>query len=104
MTAFIVVLFAAIGTYLIRVSGVALLGRERELPPRVTKALGLVVPAAMAAIVADSLLLADDGWRPLGAWHLAAIVAVGIALWTRSAGWTIAAGAAAFAGLLVTGG
>ncbi|WP_062389701.1 AzlD domain-containing protein [Demequina iriomotensis] len=103
MTAFLVFTAAAIGTYLIRLSGVSLLGGDRELPPPVARALGLVGPAAMAAIVANALLLDGGEWRGFGAWHLAAIVATGIALWKRSMGVTIAAGAAAFAALLLAG-
>jgi len=103
LTAFIVFTLAAIGTYVIRISGIVLLGGDRELPPRVRKALSLVAPAAMAAIVANSLFLEQGEWRGFGAWHLAAIVAVAVALWKRSMGWTLAAGAGAFAALLLAG-
>ncbi|WP_297082912.1 AzlD domain-containing protein [uncultured Demequina sp.] len=103
LTAFIVFTLAAIGTYLIRVSGIVLLGGDRELPPRVRKALSLVAPAAMAAIIANSLFLEQSDWRAFGPWHIAAIVAVGVALWKRSMGWTLALGAAAFAALLLAG-
>ncbi|SEJ63409.1 AzlD domain-containing protein [Demequina mangrovi] len=103
MTAFLVFTFAAIGTYLIRLSGISLLGGDRDLPPAVTRALNLVGPAAMAAIVANSLLLDGTEWRALGAWHLAAVVATGVALWKRTMGVTIAAGAVAFAALLLAG-
>ncbi|WP_161794546.1 AzlD domain-containing protein [Demequina globuliformis] len=103
MTAFIVFTLAAIGTYLIRLSGIALLGDGKQLSPRVRKALTLVAPAAMAAIIANSLFLDQGAWRDFGAWHLAALVAVGVALWKRSMGWTLVAGATAFALLLVAG-
>ncbi len=103
ITAFVVFTIAAIGTYAIRLSGVFLLGGDRDLPPRVRKALSLVAPAAMAAIVANSLLLNEGEWRAFGAWHLAALVAVGVALWKRSMGWTLAAGVVAFAALLLAG-
>ncbi|MDE0571874.1 AzlD domain-containing protein [Demequina sp. B12] len=103
MTAFIVFTVAAAGTYLIRLSGIALLGGDRELSPRVRKALSLVAPAAMAAIIANSLFLDGGQWRAFGAWHLAAAVAVGVALWKRSMGWTLSAGAAVFAALLLAG-
>lgn len=103
MTAFLVFTAAAVGTYLIRLSGVWLLGGDRELPERVTRALRLVGPAAMAAIIANALLLEGSEWRTFGAWHLAALVAVGVALWRRTMGITIAAGVAAFAVLLATG-
>lgn len=103
MTAFLVFTAAAVGTYVIRLSGVALLGGDRELPERVTRALRLVGPAAMAAIVANALLLDQGDWRVFGAWHLAALVAVGVALWRRTMGITISAGIAAFALLLLSG-
>ncbi|WP_084104691.1 AzlD domain-containing protein [Demequina sp. NBRC 110056] len=103
LTAFIVFTLAAIGTYAIRLSGIVLLGGDRELPPRVSKALALVAPAAMAAIVANSLFLDAGEWRAFGAWHIAAIVAVAVALWKRSMGWTLSLGALAFAALLLAG-
>ncbi|MDN4476412.1 AzlD domain-containing protein [Demequina sp. SYSU T00192] len=103
MRTFLIFLAAAIGTYAIRVSGIVMFGGERRLPERVERSLRLVGPAALAAIVANSLLLDEGEWRPFGAWHLAAIVAVGVALWKRSSGWTMAAGAAAFAALLLAG-
>ena len=102
MTVFLIFLAAGIGTYLIRLSGVLLL-RDRTLPPRVAKALGLVGPAAMAAIVANSLLLDQGAWRGFGAWHLAALVAIGVAIWRRTSGVAMAAGAVAFAALLLAG-
>lgn len=103
MKTFLIFLFAAIGTYLIRISGIVIFGKDRQLPPRVARALQLVGPAAMAAIIANSLLLDEGAWRSFGAWHLAALVAVGVALWKRSSGWTMASGAVAFAALLLAG-
>ncbi len=103
MTAFIVFTLAAIGTYLIRLSGIFFLGDGEKLPPRVRKALSLVAPAAMAAIIANALFLDGGQWRDFGAWHIAALVAVGVALWKRSMGWTLVAGAGAFAALLIAG-
>lgn len=102
MTVLLIFVAAGVGTYLIRLSGVMLL-RDRELPPRVTKGLSLVGPAAMAAIVANALLLDEGQWRSFGAWHLAAVVAIGVALWRRTSGVAMAAGAVAFAALLLAG-
>lgn len=102
MTVLLIFVAAGVGTYLIRLSGVMLL-RDRELPPRVAKGLSLVGPAAMAAIVANALLLDEGQWRSLGAWHLAAAVAIGVALWRRTSGVAMAAGAVAFAALLLAG-
>ncbi len=103
MSAFVIFLLAAIGTYVIRISGLVLLGGDRDLPEQVERALRLVGPAAMAAIIANSLLLDQGEWRALGAWHIAAAIAIGVALWKRSSGWTMALGAGAFAALLLVG-
>lgn len=103
MTVFLIFLAAAIGTYVIRVSGIALLSNPEKLPPRLRRALALVAPTALGAIVVNSLFLDEGQWRALGAWHLAAVVAIGVALWRRSAGWAMTAGAVAFALLLVAG-
>ncbi len=103
MTTFWIFLGAAIGTYAIRVSGLLLFGGERRLPERLERSLRLVGPAAMGAIIANALFLDQGEWRAFGAWHLAALVAIGVALWRRSAGWTMSLGAAAFAVLLVAG-
>lgn len=103
MRVFFIFLVAAIGTYLIRISGIVLLGGKRELPPRVRRSLNLIAPAAMAAIIANSLLLDGVTWRPFGAWHIAAAVAVGVALWLRSMGWTLLIGVVVFAGALLAG-
>lgn len=103
MRIFLIFLAAAIGTYLIRISGILLLGGERQLPERVKRSLVLVAPAAMAAIIANSLLLEGTQWRAPGAWHIAAAVAVGVALWKKSAGVTLLVGVVVFAGLLLAG-
>ena len=103
ITAFVVFTVAAVGTYLIRVSGILLLGGDRELSPRLRKMLSLVAPAALGAIVANALFLDAGQWRDLGAWHVAAVVATGAALWKRSMGWTLLAGVVAFAALLLAG-
>lgn len=103
MRTFLIFLAAGIGTYAIRVSGLLLFGGERRLPERVERSLRLVGPAAMAAIIANALLLDQGDWRAFGAWHLAALVAIGVALRKRSSGWTMALGAAAFALLLAAG-
>ncbi|WP_061963022.1 AzlD domain-containing protein [Demequina aurantiaca] len=100
---FLAFLLAGIGTYAIRLSGIMLLGGDRKLPESVTKTLRLIAPAALAAIIANSLLLDGGDWRAFGAWQIAAVVATGVALWKRSMGWTLIAGAGAFAALLLVG-
>ncbi len=103
MTVFLTFTAVAIGTYLIRLSGIALLSNPEKLPPRLRRALGLVAPTAMGALIVNTLFLDAGQWRALGAWHVAAAAAIGVALWKRSSGWAMALGAAAFALLLVAG-
>ncbi len=86
------VLAVGVGTYLLRVSMVALLGPTRTIPPRAEQALRMVAPAVLAALVATTLFRDGDGFRALGAWHGAALVAALVAVRTRSAAWTLLAG------------
>ena len=92
MSPWLMVLVTGIGTYLLRLSAIAVVGADRRIPPRVEQALRLVAPAVLAALVANSLLLEGDSWRPLGAWHGAALVAALVAVRFRSAAWTLLAG------------
>jgi branched-subunit amino acid transport protein len=103
MTIWIIIIAAGLGTYLIRLSGVLLLKDEERIPLPVRRALRMVGPAAMGAIIASALFLDHGEWRAFGAWHLAALVAIGVALWKRSMGWSMLAGAVTFAVLLAAG-
>ena len=103
MNPWLIFIVAAIGTYLIRLSGVLLLRDEERIPVPIRRALRMVGPAAMGAIIVSALFLDHGEWRAFGAWHLAALVAVGVAIWKRSAGWSMLAGALAFAALLAAG-
>jgi branched-subunit amino acid transport protein len=62
----------------------------------------MVGPAAMGAIIVNALFLDHGEWREFGAWHIAAAVAVIVALWRRSEGWSMLAGAVVFAVLIAT--
>jgi branched-subunit amino acid transport protein len=104
MKIWLIFILAAIGTYAIRVSGLALFRDEDRMPPVVRRALRMIGPAAMGAIVGSSLLLDHGVVRPFGAWHVAAIVAIGFAAWKRNLALTMLAGAAVFAVLLVVEG
>jgi branched-subunit amino acid transport protein len=88
------VLAVALGTFLIRVSMIAALGRV-ALGERTTRALGLIAPAVLAALVAQTLLLDGQEVRSPDQWHLAALAAAAIAVWRRSIGLTLAVGMAA---------
>ncbi|NTV38424.1 MAG: AzlD domain-containing protein [Demequinaceae bacterium] len=102
MKIWIVVALAGIGTYLIRVSGILLFKNEDRIPPLVQRALRMIGPAALGAIVGNALFLDEGAWRPFGAWHIAALVAVAAAVWKRNLALTMLVGAAAFAVLLFT--
>ena len=103
MNIWLIFLFAAIGTYLIRISGVVLLKDEERIPLPVRRALRMVGPAAMGAIIVNSLFLDQGEWRALGAWHVAAVAAIAVALWRRREGWAMLAGAVAFVALIAAG-
>lgn len=91
MSALLYVLAVALGTYLIRISMIVALGRV-TLTPRVRRALSLIAPSVLAALVAQLLLLDGQQLRGLDEWHVAALVAAGIAWWRRSITWTLGAG------------
>ena len=65
----LIFIFAAIGTYLIRLSGVLLLRDEERIPIPVRRALRMVGPAAMGAIIVSSLFL--DHGQVAVAWRVA---------------------------------
>lgn len=56
-----IIVAIAVGTTLARVSFIVLLGRLGGVPPRLERLLALVPPAALAALVFPSLLIADGG-------------------------------------------
>ncbi len=74
-----------------------LLRDPEKIPAPVRRALTMVGPAAMGAIIVNSLFLDQHEWRAFGPWHVAALVAIGVALWRRSQGWSMLAGAFVFA-------
>lgn len=103
MTVLLIFLGAALGTYLIRISGIVLLSDPDKIPPRLRRALGLVGPTALGAIIVNALFLDEGAWREFGAWHIAAVIAAAAAWWTKSAGWTLIIGGGAFVALLLIG-
>ena len=98
MTPLLQILLVAVGTFAIRISAIVVLAR-RAIPPKVEQTFRLIAPAVMAALVAHSLLLDHGTVRDLGVWHVAGLVAIGVALWTRSVGWTLLVGLLTFWGL-----
>lgn len=87
----------AAGTYALRVSFIHLFGRLAAVPPRATRALALVPPAVLAALVVPRLLVADGGPALDPSNHqLVAGAAAGLVAWrTESLLATVAAGMAA---------
>lgn len=77
--------------------------KGRSLPDGVQHALGLIPPAAFAALVANDLLtpgMFDAGWWPAGAPLVAALFVVVVARLTKSLLWSALAGVVAYAFLL----
>ena len=91
MSPMLQILLVATGTYLLRVSMVLALGRF-NLPAVLQRALRLVAPAVLAALVAQTLLLDDGNLRAWSSWYPAAVVAGATAAITKSTAWTLAGG------------
>ncbi len=95
------IVLAGIGTYLFRVSFIALAGRIGEIPPRVDTTLAMIPPAVVAAITANSLFYSGGSLRGLDEWHIAIVVVALISWRTKSVAlclfvgmpvlWTLAA-------------
>lgn len=78
--------------------------KGRELPPRVTQALGLIPPAAFAALVANDLFtpgMFDAGLWPAAAPLIAALIVVIVAKVSRSLVVCALAGIAVYALLMM---
>jgi branched-subunit amino acid transport protein len=86
-----IVLLVAAGTLVMRASMVTLLA-EVTIAPRMEQALGLVAPAVLAGLVAQTLFLDAGEIRPFGTWYVGGAVAALVAWRTRSFGWTLLAG------------
>jgi branched-subunit amino acid transport protein len=88
---YLYVVIVAAGTLAMRASLVALLANV-TIPTRVEQALGLVAPAVLAGLVAQTLFLERGEIRPFDTWYIAAGVAALVAWRTRSFGWTLVVG------------
>ncbi len=69
------IVLAGIGTYLIRVSFIALSGQLGTPSPRTESVLRLIGPAVLAAIVANQLFVADGAFTVKWDWWVAGVVA-----------------------------
>lgn len=85
------VVLAGAGTYLIRVSAIALHGLRRP-SPSAEATLRLIAPAVLAAIVADRLFLVDGDPTVQWDWWLAGAAAGLVAYRWRSPGLTVLVG------------
>jgi branched chain amino acid efflux pump len=80
------------GTYLIRASFLSVARRFSDLPPRVERALSLIPPAVLAALVAPSVLLVDGSLDPFNARLLAAALAATVGWVSKSVVATLVVG------------
>ncbi len=94
MSAGLQILLAGIGTYMIRVSAIAVAGRFGDPSPTTEATMRLIGPSVLAAIVADRLLLRDGQFTVTPSWWIAAVISGAVAYRWRSAGLTMAVGMA----------
>lgn len=98
--AWIVIAVVGVGTYLVRASFLAVAERVAAIPERWRTPLRLIPPAVLAALIAPAVLRPDGGALALvGPRPIAAVVALGVAVWTRSVLATIVVGLATVVGL-----
>lgn len=92
MSPLLQIVLAGIGTYLIRLSAIALAGRFPPPGPSTEATLRFIAPATLAALVVNSLLLDDGSFTVRVEWWLAAVVVAAVTWRWKSAGLAIAAG------------
>ncbi len=92
MTAWLQIVLVGVGTYLIRVSAIAVAGRFPEPSDATRATMRLIGPAVLAAIVADQVLSGDDGLTVRASWLVAALIAGAVAHRWRSPGITMGVG------------
>ena len=88
----LVIVLAGAGTYSMRLSFLAILGRVGSVPPAAQRALRLVPAAVLAALIALGVLRAGGGFDPWSARVLAAVLAGAVAVRTRNVATTLAVG------------
>ena len=86
------ILLAGLGTYLFRVSFIALAGRLAAIPPRVETMLSMIPPSVLAAITANSLLFSGDSFRGFDEWHIAIVVTALVSWRTKNIALCLAVG------------
>lgn len=95
-TILLVLVVAGMGTYLLRLSVIMLVGQVSELPPQVSSTLAFVPPAVLAALAVDTFIgmafVAESGFLFDPGKAIAGGVGVVVAWWSRNVLATIAAG------------
>jgi branched-subunit amino acid transport protein len=91
-TAWVVIGVAGVATFAIRASFLLMAGKLDELPEPALELLRLIPAAALAALIGPAIFRPDGELVILGPRPLAGLVALGVALLTRSVLLTIAVG------------
>jgi len=98
-TAWLTIVLASLGTFVLRASFLVFAGRLVDLPPGAQRVLRQIPPAVLAALVIPTLLRPDghlDLWQP----ELLAGVVAGLVSWrTRNVGLTLVVGMAVLVAL-----
>ena len=81
-----------LGTYMFRVSAIALVGRGVTISASTEATLRLIAPAVLAAIVADTLILDGDGFNTEWTWYVAAAAGAFVSWRWRAAGLSMVVG------------
>jgi len=98
-TAWLTIVLASAGTFVLRASFLAFAGRLVDLPPGAERVLRQIPPAVLAALVVPALVRPEgqlDLWQP----ELLAGVVAGVVSWrTRNVGLTLVVGMAVLVAL-----
>lgn len=94
------VLVIGLGTFLIRYSFILIMDKI-TLPEAFHRMLRFIPAAVLSALVVPGVLLHKNGVTSFAGWErlIAALIAVGVAWWTRSILWTIVCGMAGLWGV-----
>jgi branched chain amino acid efflux pump len=97
------ILLAGLGTYLFRVSFIALAGRLATIPPRIETMLSMIPPAVLAAIAANSLFYSGNSIRGFDEWHVSIAITALVSWRTKNVALCLAVGMPVVWGLAALG-
>lgn len=97
------ILLAGVGTYLFRISFIALADRIGEIPPRVETGLSMIPPAVLASITANALFNDGGSLRGFDEWHIAIVVVALVSWKTKNVLLCLAVGMPVLWGLAALG-